>query len=109
MTTDLTLLANGPAVLDVRRGSRAMSRLETHGVLRQAAIDIEVSISEAKIDGQTTATGTAMAAVCKVGQAQTAMEQLAPQTSGRLSLLADHHTFAVAGELDSLQRRLRRI
>ena len=50
-----------------------------------------------------------MAAIGRVAQAQTAIEQLAPQASTRLSLLADQHGLAVAAELDRLHQRLRRL
>ncbi|MGY1651770.1 hypothetical protein [Geodermatophilus sp. SYSU D01119] len=44
-----------------------------------------------------------------MAQAQTAMEQLTPQASGRLNFIADMHASAVASELDRLHQRMRRL
>lgn len=109
MTSEVTLFSSGALARDVRRSSRALSRIEADGVLRQTAVDVETDVAIAKLDSQTTATGIGLAAIGRVAQAQTAIEQLAPQASARLNLLADQHGLAMAAELDRLHQRLRRL
>jgi hypothetical protein len=109
MTNDVTLSRGGVLVQEGRQSSRMLLRIETGGLLRQAAVDVETDVVLAKLDSQTTATGVGMAAVARVAQAQTTIEQLTPQASARLSLLADQHGLAVAAELELLHLRLRRL
>ncbi len=93
---------------DTRRAGRSVSRLQSSSVVRQVAVDVEIDVQLAKIDAITSATGQGMAAVTRVAQAQAALEQMAPQASGRLNLLADKHALDVAEVLDDLHHRLRR-
>lgn len=109
MTSEVALFTSGALARDARQVSRALSRVEADGLLRQTAVDVETDVTLAKYDSLTTATGSGMAAIGRVAQAQTAIEQLAPQASTRLSLLADQHGLAVAAELDRLHQRLRRL
>ncbi len=93
---------------DVRGGSRSISRLQTGALVRQVAVDSETDVALTKIDAITTATGQGMGAIARVAQAQTSLEQLTPQASGRLNLLADRHALDVAEVLGDLHHRLRR-
>ncbi|GAA4969466.1 hypothetical protein [Kineococcus glutinatus] len=94
--------------LPSRQTSRVISRLRDQGVVRAAVIDADLQAALDKVDAQTTAIGSSMAAVVRVAQAQRQLEQLAPEASGRLALLADSHALGLADVVTDLQHRLRR-
>ncbi len=100
--SDLLLLG------DARRAGRSISRYQAHGQVRSAAIDVETNLALDKLYSLTAVTGQAMGAVVRVAQAQKQLELLAPETSGRLSLLADEHTLALAEVTAEHRRVLRR-
>jgi hypothetical protein len=92
-----------------RRTGQTVSRLHSGGMIRQTSVDIEGDVIGAKIDAISMETARGLNAVCRVAQAQTALEQLVPQASGRLNVIADAHVLAVAETLDDLNYRLRRL
>ncbi len=106
MPYDVTPLLGGFPPADARRTTRAVGRIESQALVRHTGIDVEVDLTIDKITGLTNATGAGMGAIGKVAQAQTAIEQLVPQASGRLNLLADRHALGVADQLDRCERRL---
>jgi len=93
---------------DARRAGRAISRYQVNGQVKVARLDTEADVTAAKGDIYTAATGNAMASVVRVAQGQRALEQLAPEASGRLALLADDHALTMAEILGDLRRELRR-
>lgn len=100
--------SNGGLLRDARRAGRAISRYQTGGQIRVAQVDTETDVSLAKADALTHTTAQAMGAVVRVAQAQRHLEQLAPEVSGRLNLLADGHMLAMSDLLADLGRELRR-
>jgi hypothetical protein len=106
MPYDVTPLVNGFPPADARRTARAMGRLESQALVRHTAIDVEIDLTIDKVTGLTSATGAGMGGIGKVAQAQTAIEQLVPQASAHLNLVADRHALGVAGLLDRCERRL---
>lgn len=93
---------------DARRTGRAVSRYQAHGQVRIAQTDVDTDVAIAKGDSYTAATGAAMGNVIRVAQAQRQLEQLAPEASGRLAMLADEHALTMADNLAELRRSLRR-
>jgi hypothetical protein len=93
---------------DARRAGRAVSRYQAHGQVSIAKADTDTDVTIAKGDGYTAATGSAMGNVVRVAQAQRQLEQLAPEASGRLAMLADDHALSMADFLGELRRDLRR-
>jgi hypothetical protein len=109
MSNDLTLYtASGNMLRDSRRAGRAISRHQAGAHVRVAAVDADTDVAVAKIENVTMATGTAMQSVARVAQAQRQLEQLAPDTAGRLAFLADDHLLSMADMLADLRRDLRR-
>jgi hypothetical protein len=80
---------------DLRRAGRAVSRHRADGQIAVCGVDTITDITGAKIDSGTAVIGQAMGAVVRVAQAQKHLEQLAPEATGRLSLLADSHAVLV--------------
>jgi hypothetical protein len=99
----------GAMVRDVRRTSRAISRVNGNGQIRQTQVDVETDLALGKIDSITASTGQALGSVAKVAQAEAALALQAPLASGRLAYLAERHLFAAGEVLDQLTSRLRRI
>src|SRR5690349_3138577 len=97
---EVSLFRTGVPARQSRRAGRVLDDLGIEGLVRQTAIDIQTDVALAKLDALTSVTGSGMAAVTRVAQAQVAMEQLNPQASGRLNLIADWHAMAVVEELD---------
>lgn len=93
---------------DARRAVRAISRYQTDGQVRLARVDTDTDVAIGTAEAYTHATGSAMGNVVRVAQAQRQLEQLAPEASGRLALLADDHALAMADILAGLRRDLRR-
>src|SRR4051794_36899361 len=93
---------------DTRRAGRAISRQQAQGQVRIAQADVDTDVAIAKGDSYTAATGSAMGNVIRVAQAQRQLEQLAPEASGRLAMLADEHALTMADNLAELRRNLRR-
>lgn len=109
MPRDLLPVAGSPLLpTDGRRASRAISRGQSGAVVRQARIDQEADVAQAKLDNITNLTGQAMGAVVRVAQAQRHLEQLAPEAAARLAYLADDHMLAMGETLADLRRDLRR-
>lgn len=105
----LDLYVNGNVLpSDTRRAGRVISRHQVHGQVRSAQADVDTDVAIAKGDSFTAATGSAMGNVVRVAQAQRHMEQLVPEVSGRLAMLADDHVLAMADILADLRRDLRR-
>lgn len=99
---------NQALLRDSRRAGRAISRYQAGGQVREAQIDIDTDVTLSKVDSLTTVTGQAMGAVVRVAQAQKHLEQLAPEASGRLVMLADDHVFGLAEFAADHRRTLRR-
>lgn len=93
---------------DVRRAARAVSRYQAAGQVRVAKCDTDTDVAIAKGQAYTQATGSAASNVIRVAQAVKTLEQLAPEASGRLAMLADDHALAMAEFLADLRRDLRR-
>lgn len=93
---------------DVRRAARAVSRYQACGQVRVAKVDTDTDVAIAKGHAYTQATGNAASNVIRVAQAVKTLEQLAPEASGRLAMLADDHALAMAEILADLRRDLRR-
>lgn len=109
MTGDLTpYVGGGSLVRDARRAGRAISRYQAHAQVRVSQIDIDTDVALAKVDAVTAATGSAMAGVVRVAQAQRHLELLAPEASSRLAMLADEHVLAMGDVMTDLRRELRR-
>lgn len=111
MSNDIDLYAPARTSLparDTRRANRAIGRMESQALVRRSAIDIEVDLAVDKIEAQTSATGSGMASVVRVAQAQRQLEQLAPEAAPRLAYLADAHALGVGDVLSELRRNLRR-
>lgn len=108
MSTIQPYQGNQPLLRDSRRAGRAISRYQAGGQVRTAAIDVETDVTLDKLDSLTAVTGLAMGAVVRVAQAQKHLEQLAPEASGRLTLLADDHVLGLADIAADHRRVLRR-
>ena len=93
---------------DARRAGRAVSRYQTGGQLRTAQVDVDTDVAIGKAEAVTAVTGAAMANVVRVAQAQRHLEQLAPEASGRLALLADDHALTMADVCTDHRRAVRR-
>jgi hypothetical protein len=105
----LTTYGGGAALpSDARRASRAISRYQAHGQVSIAKADTDTDVTIAKGAAYTAATGAAMGNVIRVAQGQRALEQLAPEATGRLALLADEHALTMSDLLADLRRDLRR-
>jgi hypothetical protein len=109
MSTDLSPYTLGGLLpSDTRRAGRALSRHHSANQLRIAKIDSDADVAIGKADADTAVTGSAMGKVVQVAQGQRALEQLAPEASGRLALLADTHALAMADYLADFRRDMRR-
>lgn len=110
MQTDIQSYQGSQALLpsDGRRAGRAISRYEAQGRVRVAGMDVETDVSLAKVDSLTAVTGQAMGAVVRVAQGQKHLEQLAPESSGRLAMLADDHALGLMDVTSDHRRALRR-
>ncbi|TFV62039.1 hypothetical protein E4P41_08545 [Geodermatophilus sp. DF01-2] len=93
---------------DVRLAARTVSRHHVGGQARIAKIDVDTDVVMAKIDALTTATGSAMSNMVRVAQVQRQLEQLVPEASGRLAMLADDHALAMSDAVADLRRDMRR-
>jgi hypothetical protein len=93
---------------DSRRAARTISRYQAQTQVRVAGTDQETDVSLAKLESSTAVTGQAMAAVVRVAQLQKQLETLAPEASGRLSMLADGHAISLVEIAADHQRTLRR-
>lgn len=93
---------------DARRAGRAISRYQSGGQVRLARVDTDTDVAIGKEEALTAATGSAMGNVVRVAQAQRQLEQLAPEASGRLAMLADDHALTMAEIISDLRRELRR-
>src|SRR4051812_39408907 len=100
---DLSLYSSQPVMRDARRAGRAISRYQTDGQVRVARLDTEADVAAAKGDIYTAATGSAMGNVVRVAQAQRQLEQLAPEASSRLAMLAGDHALTMAEILGDLR------
>ena len=100
--------ANYPQIRDVRRGARTISKYQVAGQVRMSAVDTETDVTVGKMDVLTEVTGYAMGRVVRVAQAQTHLEQLAPQASARLNFLADDHMLAMSDVMADFRRDIRR-
>jgi len=109
MSSDLTPYATGVLLpADARRAGRAVSRHQSVSHVRVAAADADADAAMGKAAALTSAVGSAMGDVVRVAQAQRTLEQLAPEASGRLAMLADDHALAMTDILAELRRDLRR-
>lgn len=107
---ELTVYSHPDQLLptDARRVGRTLSRYQSVAALRTAAVDIATDMALAKAEALTTVTGQAMSTVIRVAQAQRQLEQLTPEASPRLAMLADEHALALGDMLADLRRELRR-
>lgn len=100
--------SSGAPLRNARRASRAINRYQAVGQVRAGGVDTDTDVALVKMDALTQATGNAMGAVVRVAQAQTHLEQLAPQASGRLNFLADDHMLAMSDVMADLRRDIGR-
>lgn len=99
---------NAPLLRDSRRAARHISRADAATQVRLACTDNETDVSSAKVESVTAVTGQAMTAVARVAQAQKHLETMAPEVSGRLSMLADNHAISMVELMADHRRALRR-
>ncbi len=93
---------------DARRTGRAVSKYQAGGQVRLSGVDTDTDVAIGKADAYTAATGNAMGDIVRVAQGQRHLEQLAPEASGRLAMIADDHALTMADILGDLRRDLRR-
>ena len=108
MSDLIPFVDGGGLSCDNRRAGRAISRSRSVSQVRMARVNDEADVSIEKVEALTVTTGMGMAAVTRVAQAQSHLETLAPEVSGRLAYLADSHLLAVGDCLHDLRRQLRR-
>lgn len=108
MSQNLVPYGGGELSRPARRAGRAISRHQMAAQVRVAASDADTDVAMSKIENITAATGTGMAAVLRVTQAQRQLEQLAPEAAGRLDFLVTDHLLGVSELLADLRRDLRR-
>jgi hypothetical protein len=94
---------------DARRLSRSRSGMNVSREIREALTDVETDVAIGKMQNVTMATHAGMSAIVNVASSQKSLEQMAPDTSGRLALIADSHALEMADTLQDLRHRLRRI
>lgn len=110
MNSNIDTYRGGWPVLsrDSIRAGRAVSRRQADNQVRLSGVDGETDLAIEKITSITDATGQAMGAVVRVAQVQKQLEQLAPEASGRLAMLADDHALTLVDVMADLRRQLRR-
>jgi hypothetical protein len=110
MSNDLTPFgAAGVLVKEARRVGQAISHVQANGLIRQAAVDAEHDVANAKEEAVTDFDLGAMGAMARIGMAeQTAVLNL-PGLSGRMAGLAERHTLATYGIHDDLTHRVRKL
>jgi hypothetical protein len=108
VSNDLTLYTSGGLMREARRAGRTISRYQAQTQVRIASTDNETDVSLAKVESCTAVTGQAMAAAVRVAQLQKQLETMAPEASGRLSMLADGHAVSLVELVADHQRVLRR-
>ena len=108
---DIELSQQGMNLLprDARRGSRAISRMSGHGLVRRSSVDAETDVTFAKTDSITAVAGTMLNDIARVAQAQAQYELLVPQASARLNMVAESHALDLMEQAADHRRNLRRI
>ncbi len=94
---------------DSSRAGRAISRRTAINQVRLHEVQAEADVITEKVAVVTDMTGQAMGAVVRVAQGQKQLELLAPEASGRLSMLADDHAMTLTDLMSELRRGLRRL
>jgi hypothetical protein len=94
---------------DARRSGRRLSRMSSGRAVREASVEIETDVALTKTSSITTVTGSMMADVTRVAQAQAQFELLVPQASARLNAIADAHAIDLMEQAADHRRALRRI
>jgi hypothetical protein len=92
---------------DSRRAARAISRGRSATQVRLARVNDQTDVALEKIQAQTETTQFAMGAVTRIAMAQRHYEAMAPEASGRLSLLADEHLLGMGDTLQDHRRSMR--
>lgn len=107
--SELAPYTGGVVSREARQASRAINRGRLGTQVRLAAVDDATDVALGKAENLTMATGSTMQLVARVAMAQRQLEQLAPESSGRLAFLADDHLWGCAEVLGDLRRDMRRI
>jgi hypothetical protein len=97
-----------PVPRDIRRAAQQLARYQLANQVRIAVMSSDTDVTIEQMEDDTVATGSAMEKVVRVAQLQRRLEEIAPETSGRLHLLADEHAFGMADDVARLRRRLNR-
>jgi hypothetical protein len=98
-------MASRPA----RRAARSINISALSAQVRVAQSNAESDVVDAKMENDTMVTGKAMVCVVKVAKLQSDLELIAPEASGRLSMLADGHVFGLSDLMADGRRMQRRI
>jgi hypothetical protein len=93
---------------DARRGSRAISRVNSHGLVRCSRVDAETDVTFAKTASITSVAGAMLNDIARFAQAQAQYELLVPQASARLNAVADSHALDLMEQAADHRRALRR-
>ncbi len=93
---------------DVRRAAVAIRRHQLDNQVGQAQADSDTDRAIGEMEDDTIATGSAMEKIVRVARLQRQLEEVAPEASGRLALLADDHAFGMSDSVSRLRRRLHR-
>lgn len=91
------------------RHVRAIGRQRLGAQLRASQVDLVTDVAIVKSENLTAATGQAMSDIVRIAQVQRQLEQLVPEASGRLAMLADRHALALGELVDELRRDLHRL
>lgn len=98
----------GPLPRYIRRAARDLERYQLDNKVKAGKADSDTDAAMAVMEDDTMATGKAMEQVVRVARLQRQLEEMAPEASGRLALLADEHAFGMADDINRLRRRLSR-
>ena len=101
-------IAQSGLTRDARRTARTVSRYQAQGQAAIAGLDVQTDTSLAKLDNLTATTGHAIGVIVRVAQAQRQLEQMAPEASGRLAMIADDHALSCVEILADHRRAMRR-
>jgi hypothetical protein len=107
-SNEIVLFSSGALARDARRTTVAVNRVYSRGEIRQAEVDVESDVAQAKLDAVTRLTGQAMTAVARLAQAETALTQNFPAASGRLAFIAEQHMLLSGDIVADLHYRVRR-
>jgi hypothetical protein len=90
---------------EVKGAARTLFRHQLANQVQIAVMASDTDVVIEQMEDDTIATGSAMEKVIRVALLQRRLEEIAPETSGRLTLLAEEHTFGMADDVGRLRRR----